>query len=274
MTRRILIAALLPVLYLLDLPGALSQCNVNNKTFGDGESATYEVEYNWGPIWVNAGLVTFSAKKESVGGKEALHLKSTGQTYSTYDFFFKVRDYYDSWIDPENFSSLHFQRMIYEGGYQLVNTLQFDPQNQKVFSNTKSNSNPVRIDTLRPGPCSFDMLSAVYYTRTLDLGHFAPEIKVPVTVIIDDSIYHIYLRYLGREIAEDHEGNQYRCIKFSAKMVEGTIFRGDEDVLVWVTDDENKVPVYIEAKILVGTVKAYLKEAKGLRNPSTSLIKQ
>jgi hypothetical protein len=55
-------------------------------------------------------------------------------------------------------------------------------------------------------------------------------------------------------------------------MVQGTIFRGDEDVLVWVTDDENKIPVYIEAKILVGTVKAYLKEAKGLNNPMSALL--
>jgi hypothetical protein len=56
-------------------------------------------------------------------------------------------------------------------------------------------------------------------------------------------------------------------------MVEGTIFRGDEDVLVWVTDDDNRIPVYIEAKILIGTVKAYLKEMRGIRNPLSSLIK-
>ena len=56
-------------------------------------------------------------------------------------------------------------------------------------------------------------------------------------------------------------------------MVQGTIFRGDEDVLVWVTDDENKIPIYIQAKIIVGTVKAYLRESKGLRNPVSSVVK-
>jgi hypothetical protein len=74
-------------------------------------------------------------------------------------------------------------------------------------------------------------------------------------------------------VVENRDGKRYRCVKFAAKMVQGTIFRGDEDVLVWVTDDENRIPVYIEAKILVGTVKAYLKDMRGLRNPVSSLLK-
>ena len=99
-----------------------------------------------------------------------------------------------------------------------------------------------------------------------------PDTKIPISVIIDDNIYPIYIRELGKEVVENQDGTKYRCIKFSAKMVQGTIFKGDEDILVWVTDDENKIPVYIEAKILVGTVKAYVKEMKGLRNPATSRI--
>ena len=117
------------------------------------------------------------------------------------------------------------------------------------------------------------MLSAVYFTRTLDLSKFEAENKVPVRVFIDDGFYNIYIRSRGKEIIENTDGKKYRCIKFSAKMVKGTIFKGDEDVMVWVTDDENRVPILIEAKILVGTVKAYLKESKGLRNPTTSLIR-
>jgi hypothetical protein len=270
---RLLLISILPVIFFLNLPDLKAQCFSANSTFGDGENVTFEVMYNWGPIWVNAGLVTFSAKKEILSGKETFHLKSTGKTYASYDFLFKVRDYYDSWIDPATFRSLSFQRMIYEGGYTLVNTIRFDQANQIAYSSTKSNNNPVRKDTLPSGPCAFDMLSAVYYTRTLDLRHLSPDLRIPVTVIVDDSLYHIYIRYIGKETLADQNGQKYRCIKFSAKMIEGTIFRGDEDVLVWVTDDENKIPVYIEAKILVGTVRAYLKEMTGVRNPVTSLVK-
>ena len=78
---------------------------------------------------------------------------------------------------------------------------------------------------------------------------------------------------IGREKLESTDGKTYRCIKFAVKMVQGTIFKGDEDVVVWVTDDGNRVPVYIEAKIIVGTIKAYLKSTKGLKNPVTALVK-
>jgi hypothetical protein len=251
----------------------ISQDFKANNAFQEGETITYEVAYNWGPIWVNAGLVTFYAEKDKYLGKEALHLKATGRTYSSYDILFKVRDYYESWIDPATFKSFEFRRRIYEGGYSLINTLLFDHPGNRIIANTKSNNNPQRTDTLKILPGAFDMLSAVYLTRTMDLANMNANAKIPVRVIIDDSYYSIYLRSLGKEIIETKEGVRYRCVKIAAKMVQGTIFRGEEDVLIWVTDDENKVPVYIEAKIIVGTVKAYLKVTKGLKNPVTSLVR-
>jgi hypothetical protein len=246
---------------------------IKNNTFREGENITYDISYNWGPIWVDAGRVTFSVSRENFIGKEAYHLKSTGKTFPSYDLLFKVRDYYDSWIDPLTFKSFEFRRNIYEGGYTLINTLRFDHQNNRILSNTKTNNNPLRTDTLKMMHAVYDMLSAVYYTRTLDFSNLKPDERIPVWVAIDDAFYAIYIRSLGKEVAESKDGTRYRCIKFAAKMVQGTIFRGEEDVLVWVTDDENKVPVYIEAKIIVGTVKAYLKDAKGLKNPVTSLVR-
>jgi hypothetical protein len=251
----------------------ISQDFKTNSAFQEGEIITYEASYNWGPIWVDAGLVSFSVEKDKYLGKEAFHLKSTGRTYASYDLLFKVRDYFESWIDPETFKSYEFRRNIYEGGYSLLNTLRFDYPGNRIISNTKSNNNPQRTDTLKMLPVYYDMLSAVYYTRTMDLAGMQPDVKIPVCVIIDDAYYSIYLRYLGKEILETKDGIKYRCLKMAAKMVQGTIFRGEEDVLIWVTDDENKIPVYIEAKIIVGTVKAYLKSSKGLKNPVTSLVR-
>jgi hypothetical protein len=249
------------------------QCFTGNNVFGDGEKISYEVSYNWGPIWMDAGLVTFSVNKEKYLGKDSWHLKSTGKTHTGYDYFFKVRDYYDSWIDPQTFHSFEFRRYIYEGNYTLLNTITFDSVRRIALSNTKSNNNPQRKDSIRLAGCMFDMLSSVYFTRTLNLSDLKPEIVVPVRVLIDDSVYTIMIRSAGKEVIENKDGLRYNCIKFTAKMVQGTIFRGNEDVQIWVTDDANKIPVYIEAKIIVGTVRAYLLEAKGLKNPMKSLIK-
>ncbi|MCX6286128.1 MAG: DUF3108 domain-containing protein [Bacteroidetes bacterium] len=251
-----------------------AQCYQGNTVFGDGEDISYTIHYNWGPIWVDAGVVTFKAKLEKKGEKQVWHLTSTGKTFPSYDALFKVRDYYDTWVDPETFHTINFKRYIYEGGYTLVNTLNFDHEKKKIYSSTKSNNNPVRFDTISIQACSFDMLAAVYFTRTIDMGHIPMYQKRQVSVVIDDQVYNIYIRPLAKEVVENNDGKKYNCIKMSAKMVEGTIFKGDEDVLVWITDDDNRIPVYIEAKILVGTVKAYLHEAKGLRNPMKALIKK
>jgi hypothetical protein len=266
MMKRVLIGIWILMTAFLCSQAAFTQCAVSNTVFGNGEQISYTVSYNWGPVWVDAGLVTFSVTNELYLGKPAWHFKSTGKTFASYDLFFKVRDYYDSWVDPDTFHSLDFRRYVYEGGYTLLNTLKFDYSGQKIICNTKTMNNPQRTDTLRMRPCTFDMLSAIYYTRTLDFKDMHPDSKRQVTVLIDDAYYDIFIRYIGKEIVENQNGKRYNCIKFAVKMVQGTIFRGNEDVLVWVTDDANKVPVYIEAKIIVGTVKAYLKDAKGLRN--------
>jgi hypothetical protein len=241
--------------------------------FKEGEFLSYEVSYNWGPIWVDAGLVTFSIEPDKYAGKPAWHLKSSGRTYKSYDFFYKVVDYYDAWVEPETFHPYEFRRSVYEGGYTLLNTLRYDHSGQTVYSSTKTNTNPVRFDTIKSTACVYNPLLAVYVARTLDISSLKHDARIPVTVLIDDSTYEIYIRYIGKEIVQTRDGKQYKCVKFAAKMVKGTIFRGDEDVLVWVTDDDNRIPVYIEAKILVGTVKAYLKETRGLRNSLSSLIK-
>ncbi len=257
---------------LCSIQTACAQCPTSNTVFGDGEQIRYTVSYNWGPVWVDAGLVTFSVTNDLFRGKPAWHLKGTGKSFASYDMLFKVRDYFDSWIDPGSFQSYSFQRNVYEGDYTLLNTLNFDHNANRVIANTKSNNNPQRTDTLAIRSCAFDMLSAVYYTRTLDFSELHPDIKKHITVLIDDAYYDIYIRPLGREIVESTDGKRYRCLKFAARMVQGTIFKGEEDVLVWVTDDANKIPIYIEAKIIVGTIKAYLKDAKGVRNPFSSIV--
>lgn len=254
--------------------GISAQCVPENKVFGDGETVVYTASYNWGPVWIDAGLVTFRVNSVNHEGTPAFHLKATGKTFASYDLLFKVRDYYESWIDQKTMQPLAFKRHIYEGGYSLLNTLQFDYPRNRVISATRSQNNPQRNDTLGTRYCGFDMLSAIYYTRTLDFGTMKPGAMQHVPVLIDDAWYDIYIRMIGRETVESKEGRQYRCLKFAAKMVHGTIFKGDEDVIVWVTDDDNKIPVYVEAKIIVGTVKAWLKETKGLRNPFTAIIQE
>jgi hypothetical protein len=262
------------VILFLTCTGGFSQCKPETIPFQGGEKITYIAAYNWGPVWVDAGEVTFAVENVEYRGQHAFHFRSTGTTYKSYDFLFKVRDYYDSWVNPNTFQSYDFKRQIYEGGYMLQNNMSFFPKLGIALSNTKRPDKPIKTDTLKLERCCFDMLASVYYVRSLDLRAMKEGEKLPVTVLIDDSIFRINVKKLGTEIKENRDGKKYSCIKLSATMVEGTIFRKDEDVNVWITDDENKIPIIVEAKILVGTVKAYLKKTEGLRYPVTSLIKK
>ena len=128
----------------------------------------------------------------------------------------------------------------------------------RVISSTENTNKPRTVDTLDLLPCTFDVLSAIYYARNLDFDHRAEGEKIPLRFLIDGEVYDLFIRYLGKEVKENRSGNRYLCHKFSAMLVEGTIFAGGEDMVAWVTADPNKVPIMVEAKILIGSIKAYL----------------
>ncbi len=96
--------------------------------------------------------------------------------------------------------------------------------------------------------------------------------KIPIRMIVDGKVYDLYIRYLGKEIIETREDRKFRCLKFTPLVVPGTIFKSGEDMTVWVTDDLNRIPIIVEAKVLVGSIKAVFIDAKGLRNPVSAEI--
>jgi hypothetical protein len=241
------------------------QCFDTNFTFQVGEKITYQVVYNWHFIWLNAGRVEFEVKRTRFLDRDVYYFDAYGTTFKAYDFFFKVRDRFESYVDMKTLRPLWFERNTYEGGYAVHNRYIFDHRNKNIFSFTENSNKPFLIDTLPLPDCTFDVLSLAYYCRNLDFSGLKVKDTIPVSVIIDNELFNLYVRYLGKEVIETREGDKYKCIKFSALLVEGTIFKGGEDLYVWVTDDKNRIPVLVEAKILVGSVKALLDGANGLR---------
>ena len=248
-----------------------SQCAPDQTALGHGESITYEVVYSWGPIWIRAGRVKFKTDLESYKETPCWHITSTGRTISSIEFLFKVRDVYETWIDTSDFHTLEFRRDIYESGYRLENSSWFDYPDGIVISHTKRNDDPIVLDTLRMKSCTFDMLSSCFFIRSMNLDTIREGMSFPVHIAIDDSVYTVFVRLLGKENAKDLAGIRYPCLKFSATMVEGTVFEKDEEAIVWLSDDPNRIPILIEAQLIVGSVKALLKESKGLKHPLSPL---
>jgi len=256
-------ALLLGLLFLL--PGnSIAQCLDREPVFNSGEAIYYEVAYNWGVIWVDAGEVYF--KVDTLINRDKIHFyfDSFGKSYPFYDWIFKVRDHFQSVVDAETFQPVWFTRDTYEGGYEVKNRYDFDFDNGKVISSISHSESPPAIDTLDIQPCTYDVLSAIYYARNIDFSGLNENDTIPIRFIIDGEFFDLYIRYLGKETIKNRNEKHYNCIKFSAMLVEGTIFKGGEDLFVWVTDDQYKIPVFIEAKILIGSIKAYLTGYDGI----------
>jgi hypothetical protein len=241
------------------------QCPVQEVAFQTGEKITWEVAYNWGFIWVDAGEVYFKTDTSVFNDKKIYRFEAYGTSYQYYDWLYKVRDLYQSKVEIDSFQPLWFLRKTNEGSHEVFNECRFKPEEQNVIVSIKHTNELLKTDTLPLDNCRFDVLSAVYFARTINFNLYQMDEKIPVKILIDDDFYETHVRYLGKEIIRNRSGKKYRCHKMSALLVEGTIFKGGEDLVVWVTDDENKIPVMADAKILIGSVKAYLTGYEGLK---------
>ena len=239
-----------------------STCTLTNKAFNPGEKITYKVVYNWNSLWLNAGEVSFTVHDGVYGSDKIYHVMGEGSSYKSYDWFYKVRDTYESYIDQETMLPVKFIRNVNEGGFTIYNNVTFNHEEGKATS-THGEFNIPR--------CTQDVLSAVYYARNIDFNKYKVNDTIPIDLFLDDSLFHIYIRYLGKEKLQTKTGD-YNCIKFRPLLINGTIFRGGEKMTVWVTDDDNKIPVLVESPIVVGFIRAELYKADGLRSPMKAKV--
>jgi len=253
------------VLFLGNSQSLCSQCNIKNTTFKDGEKLNYTVYYNWGLIWVNAGKVSFEVKSAVLDDQKVFHFDSFGKSHSAYDWIFKVRDSYQSYASMDSLTSLKFHRQTHEGGFIANNKYIFDHNKNLIYSFVEDSDHPYKEDTLELPDCTYDILTAAYVIRNYNFLKYEKDEKIPISVVIDNKVHNLYFRYRTKATIETRKGDRYNCIKFTALLLEGSLFKGGEDLVVWVTDDENRIPVLIEAKIVVGSVKVYLDEVTGIR---------
>ena len=254
------------------IAGAQTTCNVMNKTFKAGEQCGYKIYYNWGAIWMTAGEASFSAELTNINGRNVYHFVGTGATYSKYDWFYKVRDKYESYADTATLRPLRFKREASEGGSYTFDDYVFDQRKNKVYTDEKRNKKPAKFDSIAITTCTNDVMTAIFNARCLDFSKYKIKDTISVTFVLDGKVYPSYIRYLGKEVIKSDLLGYVRCIKFKPKLIEGTLFKGGEQMTVWVTDDENKMPVYVETPIIVGTIKVKLFQYSGLRNTMDCIV--
>ncbi len=236
-------------------------CQARNTSFKDNEQLTFRIFYNVGFVWINAGNVNFKIKGEEVNGRKVYHVKGVGKTAKSY-VFYKVNDIYETYIDKETMLPLRFVRNVNEGGFKINQDVAFNSKKREATSDKKVYDIP---------KCTQDVLSAIYYARNINYNDYKPGDKIPFNMFLDDKVYSLYIKYIGKEEITTKMG-RFKAIKIAPLLIEGTIFKGGDKMTVWVSDDENHLPLRVDSPILVGSIKADLLGYDNLRNSFASMI--
>lgn len=213
---------------------------------------------------VNAGYATLEVKDAVVNHRKVFHVIGKGYTTGMSRFFFKVDDLYESYIDKETRNPYQFVRKIYEGGYTKNQEGFFNQAASKILVKDYKNKTE---KTLSIPSNSQDILSTFYYLRnypTIDKLKVGESIAIDM--FFDDETTKFKMRFIGRENISTKFGVVPTMV-FRPLVQSGRVFKEQESLTVWISDDDNKLPLRIKASLAVGSIKADLDAFKGLKNP-------
>ncbi len=244
--------------------------------FAHGESASFILHYEWGAINSDVGHADVRLDSITFNGRKAYKCTMHGRTTRLYDLFFKVREDFSSCFTRDGLVPLKFYRHSREGSYEAKNTYLYDRTSpeHKIMADLYTSKRGQHSVEIPLTPCTFDLPTLFYFARNMDFDVIEPGKKYPMTFAIDDEVFNVYFILYGRETIKVRGLGTVRTIRFAAKLLEGEVFKGETDMMIWVTDDDNRLPVYFEAPLLVGTAKGRMSSYENLKHPFTSLIKK
>lgn len=237
-------------------------CSIRNTAFKPGEKVLMKVFYNTLGQYIGAGEAMFTTTLERFNGKPVYHSVGEGKSYPFFDNFFRVRDRYESYFDTTTLTPYKFIRNVDEGGHKIYNNVSFNQSANTATSTTGVYKVP---------NCIQDVVSAVFYARNIDFSKYKEGDKILFDMFLDDEIYHMYIRYMGKYTIKTRYG-KFRAIKIKPLLLKGTIFQGGEEMNAYLSDDPNRLLLRVESPITVGRVVIDMMGYSGLRYPLTSMI--
>jgi len=247
-----------------------------NLAYQAGEHLKFTIHYRWGAINSDVGWATVDLDTLTLGGKDVFRCSVFGRTIRWYDKLFKVREDFRSWFTCDGIRPVKFTRDTREGKYYATNLYNYmwNEAEPYIDADVYSTSRGRRQLQLPLTACTYDLPALFFLARNMDFDNVKPGVRYPMTFAIDDDIYNVYFILLARETKKIKGLGSVKTIKFAAKLLAGEVFTGEEDMIVWVTDDDNRIPVLFEAPILVGVASGRLADCSGLKHPFSSLIKK
>ncbi|MEA9415179.1 DUF3108 domain-containing protein [Flavobacterium sp. PL02] len=228
-------------------------------SFDVGEWFKFRIHYGI----INAGYATLEIKDATVNNKKVFHAVGKGYTTGMSRFFFKVDDLYESYFDKETGNPYQFVRKIDEGGYTKNQEGFFNQDGRVLVKDYKHKTEK----TIVIGKNVQDIMSSFYYLRNHpNIDKLKSGESITIDMFFDDETTKFKLKFVGREDITTKFGTIPTMI-FKPLVQSGRVFKEKESVTLWITDDDNKLPVRIKADLAVGSIKADLDAFKGLKNP-------
>ena len=232
--------------------------SISQPAFQVGEELNYKLKY---------GIFTAAEAKLKINDtdlkfddKSVFHLVAEGRTSGTFDFFHRVRNRYESYIDRKELTPYLYTENIHESSYRRNDKARFYQDQRKIVSNK---------GTFKGDNQTFDVISAYYFARSLDVSKITKGDKFSMTYFLNDELAQLEIEYVGKEVVKTALG-KFNCLKFSPSIQPGRIFRKDSRLYLWVTDDGNRIPVKAHVEVLFVSITMELTNAKGLKFPLTA----
>jgi len=228
--------------------------------YDSGEWFKFRIHYGF----INAGYATLEVKEAIKNNKKIYHAIGKGYTVGMSRFFFKVDDNYESYFDKVTNKPFQYVRKINEGGYTKNQEGFFNQEKNKVLVKDYKNKTEKTFSVTENVQ---DIVSTFYFLRNhpnidkLKVGE-----SIVVDMFFDDEVYKFKLKYIGKEDLKTKFGTA-RTMIFRPIVQSGRVFKEEESLTVWISDDKNKIPLRIKASLAVGSIKADLDSFKGLKNP-------
>lgn len=226
--------------------------------------------YKWGAINTEVGTAQLRVYSDSLKGVEAFHLDCRAWTDPFFDRFYKIREELHSWVRACDLRPLRFTRSTYEGGYTASNDFNYDWEAGLIRADVVfGEKGPQQLEIpIEEG--DLDLISLLYYFRCLPPESYEPGAVTKVRFAIDDSVFDVYVRSNGIENIKIRRKGRMNVWHLSCSVVQGALFEGDEHLHLWLSADENRIPVAAKVPLKVGAVQAWLVSYDGLKNPFTS----
>ena len=228
-----------------------------------GEKLVYAASYNMSGLMTQLAQVTMETETMKTSKNTFLHLSCQAATYSKWDSFFKIRDLYESYVNPTTLKPSLYKRNIFEGGFTKTEKYIFKSDGRTVASTSKRKNNPETNRTFTVGNSTQDIVTLIYKLRTVNFQNFKKDQIKSLALVFDEKEIPVVVKFMGKETLSVGNLGTKECYKIAIG-AKTQVLKGKDKNIIWLTADTKKIPALIKFSIPVGTGQLTLSNASGI----------